>query len=48
MAHIPNIIDLSGKTTKLWSGEASLRRSRRSEAEAEEKIRQKHYFSPLG
>ena len=27
--HIPNIIDLSGKTKKLWSGQASLR-SRRS------------------
>ena len=27
---IPNIIDLSGKTKKLWSGQASLRRSRRS------------------
>ena len=26
----PNIIDLSGKTKKLWSGQASLRRSRRS------------------
>ena len=31
--HIPNIIDLSGKTKKLWSGQASLmRRSRRSES----------------
>ena len=28
--HIRNIIDLSGKTTKLWFGQASLRRSRRS------------------
>ena len=28
--HIPNIIDLSGKTKRLWSGQASLRRSRRS------------------
>jgi hypothetical protein len=28
--HIPNIIDLSGKTKKLWPGQASLRRSRRS------------------
>jgi hypothetical protein len=28
--HIPNIIDLSGKTKKLWSGQASLRRSKRS------------------
>ena len=28
--HIPNIIDLSGKTKTLWSGQASLRRSRRS------------------
>ena len=28
--HIPNIIHLSGKTKKLWSGKASLRRSRRS------------------
>jgi hypothetical protein len=27
--HIPNIIDLSGKTKKLWSGQASLRRSGR-------------------
>jgi hypothetical protein len=27
--HIPNIIDLSWKTKKLWSGQASLRRSRR-------------------
>ena len=26
--HIPNIIDLSGKTKKLWFGQASLRRSR--------------------
>jgi len=26
----PNIIDLSGKTKKIWSGQASLRRSRRS------------------
>ena len=25
--HIPNIIDLSPKTKKLWSGQASLRRS---------------------
>jgi hypothetical protein len=25
--HIPNIIDLSGKTKKIWSGQASLRRS---------------------
>jgi hypothetical protein len=28
--HIPNIIDLSGKTKKLWSGQTLLRRSRRS------------------
>ena len=28
--HIPNIIDLSRKTKKLWSGQASLRRSGRS------------------
>ena len=27
--HIPNIIDISGKTKKLWSGQASLRRSGR-------------------
>ena len=27
--HIPNIIDRSGKTKKLWSGQASLRRSGR-------------------
>ena len=26
--HIPNIIDLSGKTKKIWFGQASLRRSR--------------------
>jgi hypothetical protein len=37
----PNIVDLSGKTKRLWSGQASLRRSRR--AEAEEKIRLKQY-----
>ena len=49
--HIPNIIDLSGKTKKLWSGQASLRRIRRNEAEAEaeaeaeEKIRLKQYVS---
>jgi hypothetical protein len=30
--HIPNIIDLSGKTKKIWSGQALLRRSRRSES----------------
>jgi len=30
--HIPNIIDLSGKTKKLWYWQASLRRSRRSES----------------
>ena len=29
MHHIPNIIDLSGKTKKLWSGQASLIRSGR-------------------
>ena len=29
-APIPNIIDLSGKTKKLWAGQASPRRSRRS------------------
>ena len=34
--HIPNIIDLSGKTKKLWSGQAE---------EAEEKIRLKQYVS---
>ena len=28
--HIPNIIDLSRKTERLWSGQASLRRSGRS------------------
>jgi hypothetical protein len=28
--HTPNIIDLSGKTKKLWSGQALPRRSRRS------------------
>jgi hypothetical protein len=26
---MPNILDLSGKTKQLWSGQASLRRSRR-------------------
>ena len=30
--HIPFIIDLSGKTKKLWSGQASLKRSGRSES----------------
>jgi hypothetical protein len=39
--HIPNIIDLSGKTKKLWSAQASLRKA--EEAEAEEKIRLKQY-----
>ena len=39
--HIPNIIDLSGKTKKLWSGQAE-----EEEAEAEEgKIRLKQYIS---
>jgi hypothetical protein len=38
--HIPNIIDLSRKTKKLWSGQASLRRSRKK------KIRLKQYVSP--
>ena len=37
--HIPNIIDLSRKTKKLWSGQASLRRSRKK------KIRLKQYVS---
>ena len=37
--HIPNIIDLSGKTKKLWSGQASLRTCRRK------KIRLKQYVS---
>ena len=32
--HIPNIIALSGKTKKLWSGQASLRRSRRKNRES--------------
>jgi hypothetical protein len=31
--HIPNIIDIFGKTKKLWSGKTSLRRSRRSGSE---------------
>jgi hypothetical protein len=31
--HIPNIIDLSRKTKKLWSGQASLRRSRRKKSD---------------
>ena len=39
--HIPNIIDLSGKTKKLWSGQASLRRSRRS---GRKKIKTKTMF----
>ena len=45
--HIPHIIDLSGKTKKLWSGQASLRRSGRLEVEAVEveKIRLKQYVS---
>ena len=38
--HIPNIIDLSGKTKKLWFGQASLRRSRSGR-----KIRLKQYVS---
>ena len=29
--HIPNIIDLSGKTKKLWSGRTSLRRRRKNQ-----------------
>jgi hypothetical protein len=29
--HIPNIIDLSGKTKKLWSGQASLRSGRKNQ-----------------
>ena len=39
--HKPNIIDLSGKTKELWSGQASLRRSWRKKS---------HYnnMSPLG
>jgi hypothetical protein len=41
--HIPNIIDLSGKTQKLWSGQASLRRSKRSGSGR--KIRLKQYVS---
>jgi hypothetical protein len=44
--HIPNIIDLSGKTKKLWSGQASLRRSRRS-GSGRKKIRLKQYVSLL-
>ena len=39
--HIPNIIDLSGKTKKLWSGQASLRRSR----SGRKKSRLKQYVS---
>jgi hypothetical protein len=31
--HIPNIIDLSGKTKKLWSGQASLRRTWRKKSD---------------
>ena len=42
--HIPNIIDLSGKKKKLWSGQASLRRSRRS-GSGRKKIRLKQYVS---
>ena len=45
-----NIIDLSGKTKKLWSGQASLRRSRRSgsgrSGSRRKKIRLKH-MSPF-
>ena len=39
--HIPHIIDLSGKTKKLWYGQASLRRSR----SGSKKIRLKQYVS---
>ena len=39
--HIPNIIDLSGKTNKLWSAQASLRRSRSER----KKSRLKQYVS---
>jgi hypothetical protein len=35
--HIPNIIDLSRKTKKLWSGQASLRRSGRSRSKNQTK-----------
>jgi hypothetical protein len=43
--HTPNIIDLSGKTKKLWSGKASLRRSRRRRSGRRPKIRLKQYVS---
>jgi hypothetical protein len=41
--HIANIIDLSGKTKKLWSGQASLREE--AKEEVEEQIRLKQYVS---
>ena len=44
--HIQNIIDIFGKTKKLWSGQASLRRSRRSgSGSRRKKIRLKQYVS---
>ena len=44
--NIPNIIDLSGKTKKLWSGKASLSRSRRSGRRSRrKKSRLKQYVS---
>ena len=42
--HISNIIDLSGKTKKLWSGQASLRGAE-AEEEVEEQIRLKQCVS---
>jgi hypothetical protein len=47
--HIPNIIDLSGKTKQLRFGQASLweeaEEAEKAEVEAEEKIRLKQYVS---
>ena len=40
--HIPNIIDLSGKTKKLWSGQALLTRSRRSGSERKNQTRRQY------
>ena len=40
--HIPNIIDRSGKTKELWSGQASLRRSRRRRRRGGSRSRRKN------
>ena len=44
--HIPNIIDLYGKTKKLWSGQALLRRNRRSESGSGRKNQTKRICLP--